>query len=114
MADDERRKSMAKSAIRINLSNLSNALSVDATVFENVVRSCGAKRLITDKQTQEYTTNTARKTLDNRAGNMTNNVMTTVGFVPEELDTFLCILYDSEDLKLRQVAVQIANACKQT
>ena len=112
MADDERKKNKAKSAIRVNLTDLSNALSADTTVFDDVVRACGAKRLITASQSQEYTTNTAGKTLHSRAGSLTYNIMTTVEIVLEELDTFLCILYDSEDLKLRQVAGKIANACK--
>ena len=93
MADGERKKSKAKSAIRVNLTDLSNALSADttSTVFDDVVRACGAKRLITASQSQEYTTNTAGKTLNSRAGSLTYNIMTTVEFVPEELDTFLCI-----------------------
>ena len=47
MADDEGKE--AKSAIRVNLANHSNALSDDATVFDDVIRACGAKCLITDK-----------------------------------------------------------------
>lgn len=72
-----------QSAIRVNLTNLSNALSDDTTVFDDVFRACSAKRLITDKQAQEYTTNTAGNTL--RAVSLVNNIMTIVGFVPEEL-----------------------------
>ena len=112
MGDDERKKKKAKSAIRTNLSDLSNALSDDATVFDNVVRACGTKSLITRKQSQEYTNNTARNTLDNRAGSLVHNIMTIVEFAPEALDTFLCILYDSENVASRRVAVKIADACK--
>ena len=45
-ASQERKKSA--SAIRVNLTNLSNALSDDATVFDDVVRACSAKCLISD------------------------------------------------------------------
>ena len=70
---------------------LSLLILLASTVFDDVVRACGAKRLITASQSQEYTTNTAGKTLHSRAGSLTYNIMTTVEIVPEELDTFLCI-----------------------
>ena len=34
----------------------------------------------------KYMTNTAGKTLHNRTGSLPNNIMTTIGFVPEELE----------------------------
>ena len=111
MADDKRKKSKAaKSAVMINLSSLSKALSDDATVFSDTVRACSAKHLITDTNSTEYMTNTAMKTLVNRAASLANNIMFIVGILPEQLDTFLCILYDSKNEAMRRVAVEIANA----
>ena len=111
MADDKRKKSKAaKSAVMINLSNLSNALSDDATVFSDAVRACSAKHLITDTNSTEYMTNTAMNTLVNRAASLANNIMIIVGILPEQLDTFLCILHDSKNEAMRRVAVEIANA----
>ena len=105
-------KASAKSAIRTNLSSLTNGISAQPTVFSEVVNACGEKKLITSKQAKEYVDNSAGKEIGTRASNLVHNIMTVTDVIPESLDTFLCILYDSEDLILRQVASSIAKDCK--
>ena len=101
----------AKKAITTNIPDLNNAISSSDTTLQKVVTGCEGNKLIpTDFKNTLLDPQTGRTALE-RANQLTSYIQTTVDFKPAHIDTFLCVLVETEDIACIGVAENIAATC---